>query len=84
MSKSDNITLMILTPQATLFEGLVEKVELPGVKGRFMILKDHAPIISSLEEGDVIFESDGVTEKVNIMSGFVEVNNNVVTVCAEL
>ena len=49
-----------------------------------MILKDHAPIISSLEEGDVIFESDGVTEKVNIMSGFVEVNNNVVTVCAEL
>lgn len=62
----------------------VSKISLPGSKGRFMILKDHAPIISSLEEGDVIFESDGVTENVNIMSGFVEVNNNVVTVCAEL
>lgn len=65
-------------------EKRVSKISLPGSKGRFMILKDHAPIISSLEEGDVIFESDGVTENVNIMSGFVEVNNNVVTVCAEL
>ena len=65
-------------------EKRVSKISLPGSKGRFMILKDHAPIISSLEEGDVIFESDGVTEKVNIMSGFVEVNNNVVTVCGEL
>lgn len=65
-------------------EKRVSKISLPGSKGRFMILKDHAPIISSLEEGYVIFESDGVAEKVSIMSGFVEVNNNVVTVCAEL
>ena len=84
MSSTDHISLVILTPEATLMEKRVSKISLPGSKGRFMILKDHAPIISSLEEGDVIFESDGVTEKVNIMSGFVEVNNNVVTVCAEL
>ena len=84
MSSTDYISLVILTPEATLMEKRVNKISLPGSKGRFMILKDHAPIISSLEEGDVIFESDGVTEKVNIMSGFVEVNNNVVTVCAEL
>lgn len=84
MSSTDYISLVILTPKATLMEKRVSKISLPGSKGRFMILKDHAPIISSLEEGDVIFESDGVTEKVNIMSGFVEVNNNVVTVCAEL
>ena len=84
MSSTDYISLVILTPEATLMEKRVSKISLPGSKGRFMILKDHAPIISSLEEGEVIFESDGVTEKVNIMSGFVEVNNNVVTVCAEL
>ena len=84
MSSTDYISLVILTPEATLMEKRVSKISLPGSKGRFMILKDHAPIISSLEEGDVIFESDGVTEKVSIMSGFVEVNNNVVTVCAEL
>lgn len=84
MSSTDYISLVILTPEATLMEKRVSKISLPGSKGRFMILKDHAPIISSLEEGDVVFESDGVTEKVNIVSGFVEVNNNVVTVCAEL
>ena len=84
MSSTDYISLVILTPEATLMEKRVSKISLPGSKGRFMILKDHAPIISSLEEGDVVFESDGVTEKVNIVSGFVEVNNNVVTVCAEV
>lgn len=84
MSSTDYISLVILTPEATLMEKRVSKISLPGSKGRFMILKDHAPIISSLEEGDVVFESDGVTEKVNIVSGFVEVNDNVVTVCAEV
>ena len=84
MSSTDYISLVILTPEATLMEKRVSKISLPGSKGRFMILKDHAPIITSLEEGDVVFESDGVTEKVNIVSGFVEVNDNVVTVCAEV
>ena len=67
MTTSDTMTLTVLTPEKTLLEAGVSKVSLPGSKGRFMILKDHAPIISSLEEGDVIFESDGVTEKVNII-----------------
>lgn len=84
MSKSDNITLMILTPQATLFEGLVEKVELPGDKGRFMILRNHAPIISSLSAGYVVYTSEGKEVKTRISSGFVRVSDNVVVVCAEV
>ncbi len=84
MSRSDNITLMILTPQATLFEGFVEKVELPGDKGRFMILRNHAPIISSLSAGYVVYTSDGPEVKTRISSGFVRVSDNVVVVCAEV
>lgn len=84
MYSGDCISLTVLTPEATLMERRVSKVTLPGSKGRFMILKDHAPLISSLEEGDVVFESQGVEEKVRISSGFVEVNANIVTVCAEL
>lgn len=84
MTSHDVISLVILTPEHTLMEKHVCKVSLPGTKGRFMILKDHAPLISSLGDGDVVFESDGTTEKVHISSGFVEVNNNIVTVCAEV
>lgn len=84
MSSAGHISLTVLTPESTLLEKRVSKVSLPGSKGRFMVLKDHAPLISSLEEGDVVFESEGIEERIHIDSGFVEVNANVVTVCAEL
>ena len=84
MTSREVISLVILTPERTLMEKNVCKVSLPGTKGRFMVLKDHAPLISSLGGGDVVFESEGVTDKIYISSGFVEVHNNKVTVCAEV
>ncbi len=84
MSTMDNIFLKILTPEQVLWEGVVEKVELPGDMGRFMVLRNHAPVISSLSEGDVVFVSDGSEERIHIISGFASVNANVVTVCAEV
>lgn len=84
MSGSGNISLLILTPERTLFEKKVEKVTLPGSKGNFMVLRNHAPIISSLEAGDVAFESSDGKETVRIAGGFVEVYDNKVTVCAEI
>jgi len=84
MSASDNILLTVLTPEMTLLEKPVSKVSLPGTKSRFMVLRNHAPLISSLEEGDVVYESEGVEGRVRIMSGFVEIVDNKVVVCAEL
>ncbi len=84
MEGKDIIRLAVLTPQDTLFEGLVEKVELPGDKGRFMVLKNHAPIISSLSEGDVVYTADEVEKHIRIVAGFVRVNKNEITVCAEV
>jgi F-type H+-transporting ATPase subunit epsilon len=63
---------------------MVSKVSLPGTLGRFMVLKNHAPLISSLEEGRIIYVSDNVEGNVDIASGFVEIADNKVTVCAEL
>ena len=80
----DNILLIIYSPERTILEKMVCKVSLPGTKGRFMVLKDHAPLISSLEEGRSAFTSAGVEENVDIRSGFVEIAYNKVTVCAEL
>ena len=83
MNPADNISLIVLTPEKTLLEKKVSKVSLPGTKGRFMVLRNHAPLISSLEEGDIVYESEGVEYKVYITSGFTDVHDNVVTVCAE-
>lgn len=84
MRPADHINLLVLTPDKTLSEKLVSKVSLPGSKGRFMVLKNHAPMISSLEEGDVIFETGGREERIHVMSGFAEVMDNKVTVCVEI
>ena len=84
MNKSDNIHLIIYSPERTVLEKMVSKVSLPGTLGRFMVLKNHAPLISSLEEGRIIYVSDNVEGNVDIASGFVEIADNKVTVCAEL
>ena len=84
MTSADNIRLIVLTPQKTLFEGLVEKVELPGTKGRFMVLKNHAPLISSLSVGHVVYTSEGNESRIRIVTGFVRINDNEVVVCAEV
>ena len=84
MNESDNIRLIIYSPEKTILDRMVSKVSLPGTLGRFMVLKDHAPLISSLEAGRIAFVSDGVEENVDVESGFVEIAYNKVTGCAEL
>lgn len=84
MDRADIISLTILSPEKTVLETVVSQVELPGGKGRFTVLKDHAPLISSLTEGKLVYVSSGQSSSVDIRSGFVEVNANVVTVCAEV
>ena len=83
------IHLDIITPEGTVVCQDVDRVELPGSKGRFVVLKDHAPILSSLVEGEIVYgEMPGqaghdVNGSVQIRSGFVEVIDNHVTACVE-
>ncbi len=84
MAASDTMILTVLTPEKMLLEAVVSKVSLPGSKGRFMVLKNHAPVISSLTEGDLVYESAGVEARIHVLAGFVEVNDNKITVCAEV
>lgn len=84
MMTMDELHLVILTPEKTIVEKKVSKVTLPGSKGAFMVLRNHAPLISSLDEGDIIFSSSETEETVHVLSGFVQIRNNRITVCAEV
>ena len=77
--------LKIVSPEKILFDGEVEKVVVPGAMGEFEILDHHAPIISSLEKGRVIYKSTGIGEaQLEILGGFVEVQKNEIRLCVEL
>lgn len=76
--------LVIVSPERTVFDGVVESVILPGELGTFQVLSDHAPLISSLVRGEVKYVAGKETQVLQIAEGFVEVGNNQITVCAEL
>lgn len=89
--------LEIVTPEATLFSGEIESLAVPGVKGEFQMLKDHAPIISLLKKGYVKiygdiqlkdevqdkFEKKGKGTWLAINSGTIEFKENRVIVLAD-
>ncbi|MCB9292947.1 MAG: F0F1 ATP synthase subunit epsilon [Lewinellaceae bacterium] len=52
-----NIT--VLTPEKEIFHGSINSVKVPGSQGAFQVLKNHAPIVSSLEEGKVSIVTAG-------------------------
>ncbi len=75
--------LTIITPDKPVFEGNVTSVTVPGSAGSFEVLENHAPIVSTLEDGKVIIRTGKSEEIINIIGGVVEVIHNNVTVLAE-
>lgn len=79
-----DIYLNITSPEMSLLGLMVGKVVLPGRSGRFTILPGHAPMISSLSEGDIEYTVGDRPTVMHVKSGFVEVSDNKVSVCAEI
>ena len=65
--------LEIITPKKKIYKGEIKSIRLPGSKGSFMILKSHAPIVSTLEKGEIRVVDEG--NKVHtwkVKSGIIE------------
>ncbi len=79
------LKLKIVSPERIEYDGEVESVLVPGSQGQFEILNDHAPIISTLEKGVVEYGlPKGQKVQLDILGGFVEVQQNVVSLCVEV
>ncbi len=76
--------LRIVSPEKVEFDGEVTRVALPGTSGRFEILSDHAPFISSLEEGRLEYTTQDGKKEMSIRAGFISVKGNEVEVCVEI
>jgi len=74
----------LLTPEGSLFEGDVISVEVPGIKGSFEMLFNHAPVVSSLGIGKISIQIAENEEIIYAVSGgFVEMSHNHCTLLAE-
>ena len=76
--------LEIITPDKKVFEGEVSLIQLPGSKGAFEMLNNHAPIISTLEKGTIkIKEENGNEQRFDVDGGLIENKANKIIVLVE-
>lgn len=73
--------LRVISTEKILFDGAVDRVTLPGSCGPFTVLENHAPLISTLLRGEVVYVAEGKEVKIAVEGGIVEVRDNQIAVC---
>lgn len=78
----DKINVEIVTPAKLVLCQDVDMVVIPGTEGDFGVLKNHAPLISSIRPGVVEIQNDAKIQKIFISGGFAEVTGEQCTILA--
>ena len=77
--------LSIVTPEKELFNDNISLIQLPGIDGSFEILENHAPIISSLSQGQIkVIDQNKKSHLFDIAGGVIECSENTVIVLVEV
>ena len=77
------MTVNILTPDKQLYEGEATYVGLPGADGSLGILSNHAPLVTTLRNGEITVKTGSEEMTFEVNGGTVEVLNNHVTILAQ-
>ena len=73
----DDLYLEIITPEEILYDAPVGLVDVPGAGGRFVLLRDHGSIISTLQKGRIrVIGKNGVEEHFACREGVLECHDN--------
>jgi F-type H+-transporting ATPase subunit epsilon len=74
----------LVSPDKLVFRGAVEEVLVPGSEGDFLVLADHAPVMTTLRPGILdIGEAAGKHTKLFVRGGFADVGPMGLIVLAE-
>jgi F-type H+-transporting ATPase subunit epsilon len=74
--------VQIITPDKTIFSGSADSVVVPGSDGQIGILDNHAPLVSSMQKGQIKVSSGNEDQFFEVEGGVVEVLKNKVIVLA--
>lgn len=77
------LNLEIVTPEKRVLDAEVESVTIPTASGEAGLLSNHAPIVSAVKPGILSYTLKGSVERLVIAGGFVEMNNNKVSVLTD-
>ncbi len=80
---ANKLNLEVVTPTKLVVSEQVDLCTVPGTEGVFGVMANHAPILSTLNIGEMHYDNDGNVVRIAISGGFVEVSSNRMTVLAE-
>ena len=80
---ADTFKLEIVTPEKKVVETAAEEVEIPGKNGYLGVLPGHAPLITELSVGEIIYRENGTEQRLAVAWGFAEILPDKVTILAE-
>ncbi|HFB54335.1 MAG TPA: ATP synthase F1 subunit epsilon [Hellea balneolensis] len=80
---ADKLQFSLVSPEAELFTGLVDQVDVPGTEGDFGVFADHAPFMAAIRTGAITVYNDGAETKYMIQGGFADVMPEGLTILAE-
>ncbi len=80
---ANTLQVDIVTPERSLFSGPATMVTLPGSSGQMGILPGHAPLLSTLDIGEIILHMGNDSQFIAVSGGVVEVRPNKVTILAD-
>jgi F-type H+-transporting ATPase subunit epsilon len=79
-TSDSKLRVVVVTPEATIVDTSAHFVRLPLVDGQYGIAPLHSPMIGRLGYGELRVTTDGKVQRYYADGGFVQVNNNVVSV----
>jgi F-type H+-transporting ATPase subunit epsilon len=77
------LQVVVISPEATIYEGQADSVVVPAWDGELGILRGHAPLMAVLGKGEIRVTRGSATERFNVSGGFLQVVDDVVTVLSE-
>ena len=80
---AEALQLEIVTPEKQVVSDRAEEVQIPGKNGYLGILPGHAPLITELAVGEIVYRKEGRPQYLSVAWGFAEVLPNKVTILAE-
>ena len=80
---ADKLQFSLVSPEAELFSGLVDQVDVPGTEGDFGVFAEHAPFMAAIRTGAITVFNDGTETKYMIQGGFADVMPSGLTILAE-
>ncbi len=80
---AEKIQLEVVTPKGAVVSESVDIVTAPGYAGEFGVLANHAPMLSTIKTGVLIYKKDNQEQPFMMSGGFCEVSNNKITFLVE-